>query len=172
MSFPIRNSVRVLLINDKKEILLICAEDYKTTTIDGKYRGRYWYTIGGKIESNESVQEAAIREIYEETGIIKEELELGPIVWFGEYDLILSSIKTHNKQQFMVVKTPRNNVTLDYLTPEEKVVIKDISWFSLEKIKNSSEIIYPIVLPDYLGDILDEKYPEKPFEIDLAKNHF
>ena len=51
----------------------------------------------------------------------------------------------------------------------EQAVVKKLAWFSLEDIQNSPEIIYPIVLSDYLPYILAGNYPEKPLEIDLGK---
>jgi len=147
----------------------MCADDPKTTTIEGKYHGQYWFPIGGEIEVNESIQEAAIREIYEETGIVNEEIELGPIVWFGEFDLILNSVPTRLKQRFIVAKTKQNSVSLTNLTQSEQAIVKKLAWFSLEKIKNSEEIIYPVVLAEYFPDIISGKYPKIPLEIDLAK---
>lgn len=169
MSLPIRNSIKILLLNDKKEILLMCADDPKTTTLDGKYNGKFWFAVGGQIENGESMQEAAIREIYEETGLGKEEIELGPIVWFGEFDLSLNGILTHMKQTFMVVKTNNKNVVLTNLDEWEKKKVKRLKWFSLEEIIHSDEVIYPVVLPQYLPSILKGKYPKKPIEIDLGK---
>lgn len=166
MSLPIRNSVKVLLLNDQNEILLICADGSKITYANGKYYGRFWFPIGGKIEAGEDLFDAAIREIYEETGIKKEEIELGPIVWFGEFDLNLSGIITKLKQKFIVARTKKHNASLTNLDDWEKKVIKEIKWFSLEKIKNSIEVIFPVLLPKYLPDIIAEKYPKK---IDLAK---
>ena len=83
MGLLLRNTVRVLLINEENEVLLLCADDPKTTTIDGEYHGRYWFPLGGKIEMYESIQQAALREIYEESGISREEVELGAVVWYG-----------------------------------------------------------------------------------------
>ena len=169
MSLLSRNGVKVLLLNNKSELLLMCMDDSKTTNLAGKYHGRFWFPIGGKIESHESIQEAAIREIYEETGISKNDIELGPIVWFGEFDLILSGTPTHIKEKFFVAKTKQNRISLSNLTSSEKAVVKKIAWFSLEKIKNSTEIIFPVLLSQYLPDIISGKYPEKPIKIDLEK---
>lgn len=169
MSLPIRNSVKVILLNDRNEILLMCADDPKTVSVNGKYYGRFWFPIGGKIKEKEDIFEAAIREIYEETGIIKEEFELGPIVWFGEFDLKLNGVLTRLKQKFIVAKTIKKDVSLTKLNSWEKKVIKNIAWFSLEEIKNSKEVIFPILLGKYLPDILLGKYPKKPIEINLAK---
>jgi 8-oxo-dGTP pyrophosphatase MutT (NUDIX family) len=169
MSLPIRNSIKVLLLNDNNELLLMSVDDPKTTTVEGKYNGRFWDLIGGEIEPGESVQEAAIREVFEETGIAKEQIELGPIVWFGEFDLVLAGKPTHLKQKFMVAKTKQKDVSLCNLTEPEQAVVEKLAWFSLEQIINSDEIIYPVVLPDYLPDIISGNYPDQPFEIDLAK---
>ncbi|MFH1461567.1 MAG: NUDIX domain-containing protein [bacterium] len=165
----IRNSVKILLLNDENELLLMCVDDPKTTIINGKYLGPFWFVIGGEIEQGESTAQAAIREIHEETGILKEHIKLGPIVWHGEFDLILAGTPTHIKEQFIVAKTKQKKISLENLTQWEKVVVKKIVWFSLDEIKNCNEIIYPIVLLDYLEDIIFEKYPDTPIEIDLAK---
>ena len=169
MSFPIRESVKVILLNSHNELLLLCADDPTTTTVDGKYHGRFWFPIGGKIEENESLEEAAFREIYEETGIKKEDVALGPVVWYGEFDLALSDVTTRLKQKFIVAKTEQQKVTLDNLTSGESAIIKEMEWFSLDKIQNCKDIIYPVVLSEYLPQILKGKYPKSPIAIDLTK---
>ena len=168
MTIPIRDSVKVLLLNEDNELLLIHADDPKTTSADGKSLGRFWFLIGGKIEPGETLEEAAIREVHEETGIREEEIELGPIVWYGQYDLVLSGTLTHLKQTFLIAKTKQKSTTLANLTPEEQEVIQKTAWFTLEEIINSPEVIYPILLPRYLPDILSGNYPEKPLEIKLT----
>jgi len=169
MSKPVRSSVKVLLLNQKNELLLMCAHDPKTTAPDGKYHGQFWFTPGGRIEKGESIQEAALRELYEETGITKDEVDLGPVVWYGEFDLILDGILTCLKQTFIVAKTKRNDVSFINLDKWEKDALQKLAWFSFEKIIHSKEIIYPVVLPQYLPDIISGNYPKKPLKIDLAK---
>jgi len=169
MPLIIRNSIRVLLINNKKEVLLMLAEDSKITSIDGEKRGAFWFTIGGEIKYDESIEDAAYREIYEETGLKKDEDELGPIVWFGEYDLMLDEKLNHLKQRFIVAKTQKEKVFLTKLDEWEKKVVQKLALFSLEDIKNCEDIIYPVVLDEYLPDILYEKYPKDPIEVELDK---
>lgn len=168
-SLPIRNSVKILLLNDNNELLLMSSHNPSNKSITGEYHGRYWSLIGGAIEAKESLKEAAAREIYEETGIQWKEIEFGPIVWYGEFDLILHDTPTHIKQTFIVAKTKQKNLSLSHLTEFEKNVVKELAWFSLEKIQNCSEVVYPVVLPEYLPDIFAEKYPDTILEIDLAK---
>lgn len=169
MTKPIRSSIKVLLLNDENELLLMCADDPKTTAADGTYLGKFWFTVGGEIEKNESFEMTALREILEETGIKEEEIKLGPIVWFGEFDLILDGTLTRLKQKFIVAKTKQNKVGLKNPTAWEKKVVKGLAWFSIEDIKNSDQIIYPALLSKYLPAIISGKYPTSPIEIDLAK---
>lgn len=167
---PLRSSVRILLINQKKEILLMCADDPKTTADDGVYHGKFWFVIGGMIEQGETLMEAAIRELKEETGLDKEDVIFGRKVWFGEFDMILFGKLIRSKQQFIVAHTVSDKqVTTKFLTTEEKQVIEKIEWFSLDAIRKSKEIIYPVMLEHYLPDILEANYPIEPLWIDLGK---
>ena len=166
MTLLVRKSVKALLLNNNDELLLIRANDPKTTSADGVYHGPFWYLAGGKLEQGETLQEAAIREIKEETGIDK--LTLGPIVWHGSYNLRLNGTLTHMQQTFIVARTPQTTLAPTALTEWEKTSITDMAWFSLEKIQNFHEIIYPTLLPSYLPDIIAGNYPSSPIELDLA----
>ena len=164
-----RNSIKALLLNEDHELLLMCAEDPKTTTLDGKGHNHFWSLIGGEIESGESIQEAILREIHEETGITSNKIKLGSVVWFGKFDLILFGKPTHVKQSFVVAKTTQRNFSLANLTKEEQPIIKKLKWFSLKEIKECPDVIYPVLLPKYLPDVISGKYPKEPLEIDLGK---
>ena len=168
MTYPLRNAVKVVLLNDADELLLMCMDDPTITSIGEEYGGHFWTLIGGEIEPNESIREAAEREVFEETGLTKEDIELGPQVWFGELDLILYGKPMHIKQDFIVARTRHSNISLENLTGYEKKVVRQVSWFSLDRIINSGEVIHPVILPKYLPDIIAGKYPEEPFEIDLT----
>lgn len=167
MSIPIRNAVRVLLLNDKNQLLLMCVEGFDISTVEGKHNKRFWCTIGGKIEEGESIQEAAIREIYEETGIGQADIQLGPVVWQGDVDLMLKGILTCLQEIFIVARTYQQTVSCNNLTEDEQKVVKELCWFTLEQLEQSDEVIFPILLPQYLPDILLEKYPQNPLKIDL-----
>jgi predicted acetyltransferase/8-oxo-dGTP pyrophosphatase MutT (NUDIX family)/RimJ/RimL family protein N-acetyltransferase len=163
----LHNSVRILLINDDDELLLMCADDPTTTSKEGVYHGKFWFCIGGEIEKDESLMEAAVRELKEETGLSCEDVVFGPKVWFGEFDLVLSGKLRRLQQKFIVARTSKKNVNMKNLTTNEKKVVESIKWFSLDNIINCNEVIYPVGLEEYLIDILDKKYPADPIWIDL-----
>jgi len=164
------NSIRVILLNDKNELLLMYAHDPSTTRTDGTYNGPFWFLIGGEIEENESPKETALREIFEETGIKRDKIALGPVVWNGEFDLILSGQPRRLHQIFIVAKAKTSKISLQNLTETERKVVKKIAWFSLDKINLCDEIIYPVCLPKILPDILAGKYPKEPLFIDMGEN--
>ncbi|MCK5632676.1 NUDIX domain-containing protein [bacterium] len=169
MKLKKRNSVKILLINDKQELLMMYVDDKKTTATNGTNYGPFWCPIGGGIEPGETVEKATLRELYEETGIQAQEVTLGPIVWFGAYNLILAGNPTRMQERFIVVTTKQNKTSLKNLTHEEQAIVQKVEWLSLETIKTSKKIIFPIVLPDYLPNILSGSYPKQPIEIDLGK---
>lgn len=165
----IRNSIKIILLNSKNEILLISTDDKSITNKDKSYNGKFWQMIGGKIEDDEDVKSAATRELFEETGLTSDDVEFGDIVWKGELTLIMSDIETLIRQQFVVAKTQVTDVTLKNLTPEEKPVAKSLKWFSTDDIKNSKEIIYPIGLDEYLSELLTSGTPKEPITIVLDR---
>ena len=169
MTLRVRKSVKVLLLNEENELLLVCADDPKTTAVDKTYYGRFWYCVGGQMHPGESFEQAAVREIYEETGISQEDIVFGPIVWNGEFDMVLSGTLMHMDQTFLVAKTKKIQVSLTAPDEWEKQSIKKFAWFSLEKIQKSQEVIYPVVLSEYLPELLAGHYPKEPLKITLAK---
>jgi 8-oxo-dGTP pyrophosphatase MutT (NUDIX family) len=166
--YPVRNAVKVVLLNDANELLLMCMDDPTITSLGGEYSGHFWTLIGGEIEPDETIRDAAEREVFEETGLTRDDIEFGPQVWFGELDLILYGNPTHIKQEFLVARTQHRDISLANLTDGEKRVVKQVSWFSLDRITDSGEVIYPVLLPEYLPDVIAGKYPKAPREINLS----
>lgn len=163
----IRNCVKIILLNEHNEIPLMLEENPNVFTIDGNPSGAFYTLIGGGIEPGESMYEAAVRELYEESGITKAEVEFGPVVWIGEFEIILYGQRTHFKMNYIVAKTKNSALSLANLTETEKIFVKEISWFSLEKIRKTRKPIYPLLLEKHLPDIIAGKYPSKPIIVNL-----
>lgn len=162
MDFVERNSIRVILMNEKKEVLLMCVDDKKTTSSDGTYSGPFWVLVGGGMDPGEDIKEAAFRELYEETGFKRDDVELGPVVWRSEVNMVLAGTPSYIKDQYIVAKTKKHAISQENFTDWEKEVVRKVAWFSLEQIKDISDPVYPTGLTDYLPDILAGNYPEEP----------
>jgi ADP-ribose pyrophosphatase YjhB (NUDIX family) len=168
MTLPLRRTVRIVLLNEADELLLMCMDDPEIRSIGSLYGGHFWTLIGGEIEVNETLLDAAARELFEETDIGPHDVEFGPVVWQGDLDLILHGVPAHIEQQFIVARTLEKTTSLANLTPSETVAVRQLAWFSLPSIVSSAERIYPVLLPDYLPDVIAGQYPQSPILIDLA----
>ena len=73
------------------------------------------------------------------------------------------------EQSFYVAYTKKNNVFFNDIDHWEKKCLEKLEWFSFEKIIDSKELIFPIDLKKYLPDILDNKFPKKPIQINISK---
>ena len=159
--------MRIILINPQNKILLLQAHHEPAPNLDDRYKEPYWFTPGGRYEDGESELEAAKRELYEETGLQNDDVTFGPVVWTGEIDLVIYDQPTHLKNKFIVAHTTKSEITFENFTEEEKTVIKNHRWFSLDDILTSSETIYPEILHEILPPILAGKYPDTPLKISL-----
>lgn len=165
----VRRSVKILLFNDKKELLLICVEDPKTSAVDGTHQKRFWAPVGGGIDPGETMLEAAVRELEEETGLTEGDVTFGQHVWFGQFDYLFLGERFTAKQDFIIAHTKKTEINFDNLTEEERIIVTDARWFSVEDLKNCKDTVYPVILADLLPDILHGKYGQEPVEVDLAK---
>ena len=167
----VRNSVKLILLNRDNELLLMSTCDKEIYRKEKNHKERFWQMIGGKIEEKESLKEAAYRELFEETGLKREQVYIKAPVWYGEVDLMIHGKLTRVKQSFVLARTLMRDVSLINLTDEEKEVCTTLKWFSLEEIKSCPDTIYPVLLTEsrYLPAILRGNIPKNIIPIDLTK---
>ncbi|MCL4242538.1 MAG: NUDIX domain-containing protein [Dehalococcoidia bacterium] len=155
-----RPTSRVLLLDEQGRALLFTVEEPDQDT--GK---RFWFPPGGGVEPGETHEEAARRELLEETGI---EHPPGPCIWIR--DPILHYFKPHNawyrtSEQYYVVQVAKPEVTTDRWTELEIHVISRFQWWSLEEMLSSDDLFVPRRLAELLPPILRGEIPQEPLAI-------
>ena len=166
---PVRKAVRVLLVNERQELLLMKVEFNNLKKVDGTPSpSRYWITLGGKIENGENIQDAAIREIYEEAGITS--VTIGPVVWFETFHLSYNDVLSKYDNTYIVMKTKEHDISDTHWTDGEKNYVKDIRWFSLNDLEKEKRDIHPVnptLAQQYFPEIFKGNYPEVPLYFDV-----
>ena len=158
-----RNSVKIVLINENNEILLMRTDDPSIRSSDGTYRGCFWQLVGGSMEPGEGIYDTARRELFEETSL--EDVDFGDVIWQCTFDLKMKGALTRIFQRFILARAKTADISLAHLTDEEKSTVQRLQWFSLDDIANCKDIIYPIGLAQYLKPILDGDIPTTPVEL-------
>ena len=157
-----RLTARVLLFDPEDRILLVRGR--ANTAADAP---SFWFTVGGGADPGESLEEAARREIAEETGFTQ--VELGPAVWLRASVFTLADGETVIlKESYFVARCPGGEPSREAWEPHEVVLMDDMRWWSLAEIAAAGEMIYPERLRELLPDIAAGRLPETPLEISVA----
>ena len=113
-------------------------------------------TVGGGLEVGETFEQAARREVWEETGI--REFELGEWVWVRDAEVHWKDEVFRADTRYYVGRTSGTAVTLAHLAEQERRVHRAHKWWSLDELRATGETLLPLGLPDLLADILDGRW--------------
>jgi 8-oxo-dGTP pyrophosphatase MutT (NUDIX family) len=137
---PKRPTARLFIFDPDHRLLLI---RYRTTPpVDPPYAHvkSVWFTPGGGVEPNESVREAAARELLEETGLT---CPIGEEVAYREQDLTFFQKKVCVVERYFLVRTENSYVNTEFLADTEDDDVEDVRWFSMDELSAIKEHIDP-----------------------------
>jgi 8-oxo-dGTP pyrophosphatase MutT (NUDIX family) len=154
-----RPTARILLADSEGRVLLFSAREP-----DGE---RWWFTPGGGVHRGETVQAAAVRELFEETGFSVTEAGLGPVVatssslWLakGEGKLFLGA------HSFFFLRVPHTNLNSDGQEDLERNMITGHHWWSVAELRAATERIAPLGLAGLMDRLLRGDIPERPVRL-------
>lgn len=149
-----RHAARVLLLDADERVLLARFS----------CRGRQWWCApGGGLEGNETHEDAAIREVTEETGF--ELVEPGVWVWTREHVFHLQGHLIRQLERYFLARVTAFKARPAALGAEEADVFSELRWWTLSELKDSTEEYAPADLPQLLSKLVEEGPPEHPVNV-------
>lgn len=146
----IRNSARVVLLDPDDRVLLLRVEDTSIVNPSQDVPESFWTTIGGGLEPDETFEDAAHREVFEETGI--SEFVLGPQLWQREMEIELSGKRVLARERYYAGRVAGLDIVFDNVTDLEREVFREHRWWSADEVQhwNHGETLLPPQLPELL----------------------
>jgi 8-oxo-dGTP pyrophosphatase MutT (NUDIX family) len=138
-----RAAARIILVDDRDRVLLLRGGDPSRPGA-----GTWWFTPGGGLEAGETTEVAARRELFEETGLVRD--DLGPIVHTDEVEFRFDGVIYEQSQVFFLVRTPAFEVDTSRWNSLEVASIVEHRWWAVADLRATTDQIYPAVLVDLL----------------------
>ncbi len=139
----LRRTSRILLMDAKGAALL-----FFTAAPDSSGFAR-WITPGGGVDPGESHHEAAVRELFEETGLVVD--SVGEPVWSLDFDVVWDEAD-HDRGHaaYYLVRCERFEPVSTNWTDDEHVDVTAHGWFTADELLHLGQPFEPYDLPGLL----------------------
>lgn len=152
-----RPSARVLMIDDADRLLLFSVGD----RAEGSLR---WFPPGGGVEPGESHEQAAVREVREETGLA--DVALSREVWRGRpWVSVREGVEYEFHQRYFMARVPVFDVDTSGFEDVEKASITGFRWWTMAELAATDEDLRPAELAGLVARLLVDGLPDEPITV-------
>ncbi|KAA8884846.1 NUDIX domain-containing protein [Nocardia colli] len=144
-----RTTARIVLFDEQDRTLLMRGNDPKTPDIS------FWFTVGGGVDPGESLRDAAVRELYEETGHKADPDSLRGPIWRRVAVFPFDGDLIRSEELFFALRVPGYEPQATNLTTIERRSITGSKWCTVDDIvqlDRSGETVYPYNLDQLLPE--------------------
>ncbi|WEH36124.1 NUDIX hydrolase [Streptomyces sp. AM 4-1-1] len=149
-----RRVARVVLLDPDDRVLLMHGFE------PGDPSDSWWFTPGGGLEGDETREQAALRELAEETGIT--EVELGPVIWQRICSFPFDGRRWDQDEWYFLARTERTVTDRRGFTELERRSVSGLRWWTSAELSAARETVYPTRLAELLRMLLEEGPPCTP----------
>lgn len=144
-----RTSARIVLLDQRGRVLMMRGHDPKRPDV------HFWFTLGGAVEAGETLKDAAVRELQEETGLQASPEDLRGPMWRRTATFPFDGAVIKSEELFFALRTEQFEPVSTGFTALERRVIVGHKWCGAEDLRilaASGEAVYPRAMAELLDE--------------------